>query len=129
VAPRPLILIVDDDPDTRHVYGFALEAAGFRWSEAVSGQDAMTQAQLERPALILMDLAMPRRDGWDAIAQLQADPVTRAIPFVILTGDGSEESRVRATGAGAAGFLVKPVLPDVLVAEAERLLNSRASSS
>lgn len=105
------------------MYGFALETAGFRWADAVSGHDAITQARLERPALILMDLSMPRLDGWEAIGQLQADEATRRIPFIILTGDDSPDTRERAKTAGAAGFLVKPVLPDVLEGEVKRVLS------
>jgi CheY-like chemotaxis protein len=124
VKPPPLILIVEDHVDSRHFYGLALEAASFRWAEAVSGQDAVTQAHVERPALILMDLAMPRGDGWGAIDQLQSDTLTRAIPFVIVTGDDSDGARSRAAAAGAAGFLLKPIDPDVLVAEVRRVLDA-----
>ena len=124
MSTRPLILIVDDHADARQMYGFALDAAGFRWTDAVSGQDAVTQAHVERPALILMDLTMPRLDGWEAIRQLQADEVTRTIPFLILTGDDAPESRRRAESVGAAGFLVTPVDPDVLAAEVRRALRA-----
>ena len=131
IAPRlrpdsiPLVLIVDDHADSREIHAFALQSAGMRWTDAVSGQDAITQAHNERPDLILMDLMMPRLDGWEAIRQLRADDVTRSIPFVIVTADDSPEVRSRAVAAGAAGFLLKPVTPEALVGEVTRVLGNR----
>lgn len=121
-ASGPLILIVDDNLDAREMYGTYLQTQGFRWAEAVNGLDALTQARLEKPALILMDATMPRMDGWDAIKALKQDVRTRDIPLIMLTAHAFQEHRERAERAGADGFLAKPVLPDQLGAEIRRVL-------
>jgi CheY-like chemotaxis protein len=118
----PLILIVDDNVDAREMYGMYLQHEGFRWAEAVNGQDAITQTRLEKPSLILMDATMPRMDGWEAVRLLKADETTKGIPLIMLTAHAFEEHRERARQAGADGFLAKPVLPDALAIEIRRVL-------
>jgi len=122
-GPAPLILIVDDNLDAREMYGTYLQQEGFRWAEAVNGQDALMQTRLERPSLILMDAMMPRMDGWEAVKVLKQDATTRHIPLIMLTAHAFDEHRERAVQAGADGFLAKPVLPDQLAAEIRRVLN------
>jgi len=118
----PLILIVDDNVDAREMYGMYLQHEGFRWAEAVNGHDAITQTQLEKPSLILMDATMPRMDGWAAVRILKQDAVTKDIPLIMLTAHAFQEHRDRAVEVGADGFLAKPVLPDQLAAEIRRVL-------
>jgi|SRR5450759_558602 two-component system cell cycle response regulator DivK len=118
----PLILVVDDNVDAREMYGLYLQHEGFRWAEAVNGRDAITQAKLEKPALILMDATMPRMDGWEAVRLLKQDAATKNIPLIMLTAHAFEEHRERARKAGADGFLAKPVLPDALVREIRQVL-------
>jgi CheY-like chemotaxis protein len=119
----PLILIVDDNIDAREMYGTYLQHEGFRWTEAVNGQDAITQTRTERPSLILMDATMPRMDGWEAVRILKEDADTKNIPLIMLTAHAFEEHRERAKAVGADAFLAKPVLPDQLAAEIRRVLN------
>jgi len=121
--PGPLILIVDDNLDAREMYGMYLEHEGFRWAEAMNGQEALTRAHDERPALILMDATMPRMDGWEAVRRLKEDPETQHIPLIMLTAHAFQEHRDRAAQVGADAFLAKPVLPDQLAAEIRRVLN------
>ena len=121
--PPPLILIVDDNADAREMYGLYLEHEGFRWAEAVNGQDALTQTKLEKPALILMDATMPRMDGWEAARLLKQDAATSHIPVIMLTAHAFDEDRERAKKVGADGFLAKPVLPDALAREIRQILN------
>ena len=121
-ATAPLILIVDDNLDAREMYGMYLQHEGFRWAEAVNGQDAITQTRLEKPSLILMDATMPRMDGWEAVRILKQDAATKDIPLIMLTAHAFQEHRERAAAAGADGFLAKPVLPDILAAEIRRVL-------
>jgi two-component system cell cycle response regulator DivK len=122
MAHAPLILIVDDNIDAREMYGTYLQHEGFRWAEAVNGQDAITQTKNERPSLILMDATMPRMDGWQAVQILKEDAATKDIPLIMLTAHAFEEHRERAKKAGANAFLAKPVLPDELAAEIRRVL-------
>lgn len=122
MALPPLILIVDDNLDAREMYGMYLQHEGFRWAEAVNGQDALLQTKLEQPALILMDATMPRMDGWEAVRLLKEDAATRHIPLIMLTAHAFDEHRERAMQAGADGFLAKPVLPDALAREIRAFL-------
>ncbi len=119
----PLILIVDDNLDAREMYGMYLQHEGFRWAEAVNGQDAITQTHVEKPSLILMDATMPRMDGWEAVKILKQDAVTKNIPLIMLTAHAFQEHRERAAQIGADGFLAKPVLTDELTREIRRVLN------
>lgn len=120
--PAPLILVVDDNLDAREMYAMYLEYEGFRVMEAQNGHEAIEKTCADLPSLILMDASMPRLDGWDAVKRLKADPRTRAIPVLMVTGHAYEEHRARAAAVGADGFLAKPVLPDQLAREVRRVL-------
>src|SRR5436190_21108906 len=110
MATQPLILIVDDNVDAREMYGMYLQHEGFRWAEAVNGQDAVTQTKLEKPALILMDATMPRMDGWEAVRLLKEDATTKHMPLIMLTAHAFDAHRERAAQADAGGFLAQPAL-------------------
>jgi CheY-like chemotaxis protein len=109
-----LVLIVVDSPDARALYGEYLEFCGFRVITATDGDQAVAIARAERPEVILMDLAMPRIDGWEAIRQLRADPVTIETPIVALSAHAFGEDPDRARAAGADLCLTKPCLPSQL---------------
>jgi two-component system, cell cycle response regulator DivK len=119
----PLILIVDDNVDAREMYAMYLEHEGFRVIEAQNGDEAVTKTRANLPALVLMDASMPRLDGWDAVKILKADPRTRSIRVLMLTGHAYDEHRAKAMALGADGFLPKPVLPDDLAREVRRVLH------
>ena len=105
------MLIVDDSPDARALYREYLEFCGFRVETAADGEEALAKVRIEWPAVILMDLAMPKMDGWEAIRQLRADPTTIETPIVALStfAFGDEPDRARAAGADLC--LTKPCLP------------------
>jgi CheY-like chemotaxis protein len=90
--------------------------------EATDGIDAIDTALRERPSLVLMDLAMPRLDGFAATRELKQHAQTAQIPIVALTAHTSTEDRRRASEAGCEGFLGKPCDPDLLLTEVRRLL-------
>lgn len=106
-----LVLIVVDSPDARALYGEYLEFCGFRVITAADGDRSVSLARSERPDVILMDLAVPRIDGCEAIRQLRADPVTADIPIVALSAHAFGEEPDRALAAGADLCLTKPCLP------------------
>ena len=118
----PLILVVDDNLDAREMYAMYLEYEGFRVMQAENGHEAVKKTGANLPALVLMDVSMPRMDGWDAVRALKADPRTSTIPVLMLTGHAYEEHRLKAADVGADGFLAKPVLPDELAREVRRVL-------
>ena len=120
----PLILVVDDYQDAREMYAEYLQFSGFRVAEARNGNEAVAQAFSLRPDLILMDLSLPGMDGWDATRVLKADERTKHIPVVALTGHALAGASEGARKAGCDSFVTKPCLPDDLVVEVRRMLET-----
>jgi CheY-like chemotaxis protein len=120
----PLILVVDDYQDAREMYAEYLQYSGFRVAEAKNGNEAVAQARSLKPDLILMDLSLPGMDGWEATRVLKADEATKHIPIVALTGHALAGASEGARKAGCDSFVTKPCLPDDLVVEVRRMLNS-----
>jgi two-component system cell cycle response regulator DivK len=113
---------VDDDLDARTIYRQYLKHVGCRVVTARDGLAALDKAVQHRPDVIVMDLVMPRLDGWEATKRLKRTKVTRKIPVIVLSavqmsGDG-------ARAAGCAGFLAKPCSPELLWWEVRLMLES-----
>jgi two-component system cell cycle response regulator DivK len=121
-ARKPLILIVDDFADNRAMYAEYLTFSGFRVEEAANGQEAVEKTQKLLPDLVVMDLALPVMDGWEATRVIKADPRTSSIPVVALTGHALDRHSKKAKEAGCDDFLAKPCLPDTLVDRARELV-------
>jgi len=121
-ATPPLVLLVDDSEDNREVYAQYLSFSGFRVEIAVDGVEAVEKAGRLHPDVIVMDLSLPRLDGWEATRQIKSAPATSGIPVIALTGHAVSESKRKALDAGCSGYLTKPCLPDVLVSEIRRLV-------
>jgi CheY-like chemotaxis protein len=109
----PRVLYVEDSPQNRDVVRRYLHGV-FDLLEAEDGEHGLDRAQRELPALILMDLSLPRLDGWEATRRLKSGPL-RTIPVVALTAHASREDEERARAAGCDGFLTKPVGRDLLI--------------
>jgi CheY-like chemotaxis protein len=124
-ARPPLILVVDDFADNLEMYVQYLEFTGYRTITATDGIEAIDKAMTDRPDLIVMDLSLPRMDGWEATRRLKADPRTKQIPVIALTGHALEGQSKAAEAAGCDGYLTKPCLPEALEAEIGRRLASR----
>ena len=110
-----LVLVVDDSEDNRTIYSLCLEDAGYRVALATDGEHALVQVEKERPALVIMDHNMPRMDGWEATRRLKANPLTKDIRVLVLTGHATGDAFERAKAAGADGNFMKPCLPRELV--------------
>jgi two-component system, cell cycle response regulator DivK len=121
-------LLVDDYPDAREMYGEYLEISGFDVVEAANGFEALQRAIDTSPDIILMDLSLPLMDGWEATRRLKADDRTSAIPVVGLTGQALAGTSEGARAAGCDGFVIKPCLPEDLVREIRKVLDSRSST-
>lgn len=122
---NPLILVVDDYQDAREMYAEYLQFSGFRVAEARNGNEAVEKAFELRPDLILMDLSLPGKDGWEATRELKSDERTRHIPVVALTGHALAGASEGAKKAGCDSFVTKPCLPDDLVVEVRRMLSAK----
>ncbi len=123
------VLLVDDDPYAREIYGEMLEYAGFAVSLAVDGEEALGCAFSEVPALILMDIHMPRLGGWEALQALKDDPRTGSIPVVAITANGGSENLRRAASSRFESYLVKPISPGAVLAEVQRLIGAPSKDS
>lgn len=124
----PLVLVVEDYQDAREMYAAYLQFSGYRVAEATNGLEAIEQAKAVMPDIILMDLALPKMDGWEATRRLKMDETTRHIPIVALTGHALAGHAEGARQAGCDSFVTKPCLPDALVAEIKRMLALRISA-
>jgi cyclic di-GMP phosphodiesterase len=119
-AGLPLhILVVDDDPNLRALLRTSFEVAELRVDEADSARSAAQKIASRHPDVVVLDVAMPGVDGITFCRGLKADPITRSIPVVLLTGDAVSESAARDAGADA--FLRKPFSPLGLLTMVERL--------
>jgi CheY-like chemotaxis protein len=121
---QPTVLVVDDSPDTREMYGSYLGHQGFGVFTAPDGHEAVELALAHRPDVIVMDLAMPRLNGISAVHRLKQHPRTRTIPVIILTGYAFRAIQQGALEAGADVFLTKPCLPEDLERHVRGLLAS-----
>lgn len=121
-SARPCVLLVDDDPDGRHMYGAYLEYTGFTVMQAANGIEALRHAVELRPDIILMDLSLPVMDGREATRRLKADPRTAGIPVVALTGHTLAGDSHEAMQAGCDAFVTKPCLPEELVRKIRKIL-------
>lgn len=121
-ASAPLILLVDDYADNRAMYARYLAHAGFRVDEATNGVEALDKAGALRPDLIVMDLSLPVMDGWEATRRLKADPQTKRIPVLALTGHALGGHEREANAAGCDGYVTKPCLPEDLAARIQDML-------
>jgi CheY-like chemotaxis protein len=123
---RALVLVVEDYQDAREMYAAYLQFSGYDVAEATDGAQAIERTLELMPDIILMDLALPKMDGWEATRRLKSDGRTRHIPIVALTGHALAGHAEGARQAGCDSFVTKPCLPDALVAEIERMLAGRS---
>ncbi|SDN06649.1 two-component system, chemotaxis family, response regulator CheY [Methylobacterium phyllostachyos] len=108
------ILVVDDATTVRMYYRDVLEEAGFAVEEAVNGFEGLEKAVAESFDLILVDVNMPKMDGYAFLRQGRTMPELQAVPAVMISTESAAQDRDRAYAAGANLYLVKPVRPEVL---------------
>jgi two-component system, cell cycle response regulator DivK len=120
----PRILLVDDNAENRRFLSRRLERRGFEVLVAHDGAAAVEMAKAERPDLVLMDMNMPKVDGWEATRQIKAAPESAATPVIGLTAHALEGDRDRAIEAGCADYHTKPVEFEKLMEQIEQLLRA-----
>lgn len=123
-ADRPTILVVDDNADIR-AYIRSVLKADFRVLQAADGRAGLERARTALPDLIIADVMMPELDGLGLGRALKDDPMTDAIPVILLTARAAAEDQIAGLGAGADTYLVKPFDPGVLAAAVGNLLTQR----
>jgi len=114
------ILIVDDEPGVRSIVSRILEEE-YIVLEAADGEEAIDIAKGQQPSLVLMDLIMPKMDGYTACSRIKSDQATKGIKVVILTAVGHELNKKYAGEMGADGYITKPFTPESLLEDMRRL--------
>lgn len=109
------ILVAEDERDIRELITFTLNFAGYEVVGAANGEEALELAKAAKPDLILMDVRMPRMDGYDACIQMKATESIKDIPIVFLSAKGQEVEVRTGLEAGAAEYILKPFSPDQLI--------------
>ena len=117
------ILLVDDDPKIKALVKKMLSAENFQIEEASDGFEAGIKLMQINPELIILDLHMPKMDGFEVCRQIKQDPDKAAIKVLILTGFDTRENKDRVMQLGADGYLAKPARKQTLLQEIHRLLD------
>jgi CheY-like chemotaxis protein len=118
----PLCFIVDDHGDTREGFAEYLRDWGFEVRTASDATELRTLLTTATPAAILMDVHMPRVDGWTLTREIKANPRTRDVRVVVVSASVRQEDRIAAEESGADSFIAKPCDPQSIVSELTRLL-------
>jgi CheY-like chemotaxis protein len=119
---RQLVLVVEDYQDAREMYAAYLQFSGFDVAEAGNGVEAVEKATELLPDIVLMDLALPRMDGWEATRRLKADADMRTLPIIALTAHAMAGDREKAMEAGCDDYDTKPIELPRLLGKIEELL-------
>ncbi|MFQ5949446.1 MAG: PleD family two-component system response regulator [Nitrospiria bacterium] len=117
------VLIVDDEDFVRELVRIMLESCGIETIEGKNGLEAIEKAQSEKPNLILLDVMMPKMDGYEACRQLKSNPETAQIPIVMLTARSDVSAKELGGRMGVLEYLVKPFSPKKMAERVTELLN------
>jgi DNA-binding response OmpR family regulator len=118
------ILIAEDERDIRDLVAFSLRHLGHEVIITVDGESALEQVYSERPDLVLLDVRMPRIDGYEVCRRMKGDRSLKKIPIAFLSAKGQEAEVEQGMQAGAQEYILKPFSLDNLLATVERLLKS-----
>jgi DNA-binding response OmpR family regulator len=118
--PR-IVLLVDDDTDTRRIYERLLTHEGYQVLEARTGDEAIAIARAAAPGIVVLDLGLPDMDGLDVSRALRANQAATCLRIVVLTAYVSDADRARVLAAGCDVYVAKPILPRALVAIIQQL--------
>ena len=116
------VLVVEDDPDIRELLRFTLERAGLKVVEAESGEDALTVLDGPQPSVAIIDWMLPGINGVELTQYLRKDPLTSAMPLIMLTARGEEADKLKSFDSGIDDYLTKPFSPKELVARVKALI-------
>jgi CheY-like chemotaxis protein len=123
---KKTVLLVEDEEPLRRVLRDLLEREGFTVVEAADGVQALDEVDRSAPDVLVLDLNLPRLDGYGVLSHLRARPSTAKLPVIVLTAKGDEENEVRVFETGANDFLTKPFRPRALSARLRALLKMKA---
>jgi two-component system sensor histidine kinase/response regulator len=121
----PKILVVDDNHDNVELLTKRLKALGYNTCEAYDGEEALEKVASEEPDLVILDVMMPRLDGFEVCRRLKTDEKTRLLPIIMLTAKREVPDKIKGLDTGADDYVTKPFNPQELVARVKSLLNLR----
>lgn len=122
------VLLIEDNEQNRYLARFLLEQQGYEVHEAVDGLAGIDLAETLRPALILLDIQLPRMDGYEVAAALRQHPELRATPIIAVTSYAMVGDRERCLEAGCNGYIEKPIDPSTFVDQIEAILGELAAT-
>ena len=109
------ILVVDDEPTIVRLMEFILARQGHEMIVAVNGEEALHKIRTQQPDLVLLDIMMPRIDGYEVAQRVRADPATAALPIIMLSAKAQEEDIRKGVDVGVDEYITKPFSPEHLV--------------
>jgi CheY-like chemotaxis protein len=118
------VLVIEDEADVRLLYRVNLRHAGFEVLEADDGDHGIVAARTHLPDAVILDLMMPRTDGFEVLEALRSTPVTRDIAVIVITADVRTEDHQRCYELGADVVVTKPFSPETLVSNLYRLVDA-----
>ena len=119
----PKIMIVDDDAEITNLVEVTLTRDDYQLVKVHNGAEAVSRAKAELPDLILLDIVMPKKDGYAVCREIRADPAIKHIPIVMLTSMGGEEQIRKGLDAGADAYMAKPFSPVALITKVSETLS------
>ncbi len=125
---RKRILVVDDEVYVAHILEFSLGMEGYEVVTATSGDEALAKADEEHPDLIVLDILMPKMDGYEVCRRLKADERFADVPVILLTAKHGAEDRQKGLEVGANAYITKPFRPMDLIDQIRSLLEALPSA-
>jgi two-component system, cell cycle response regulator DivK len=116
------ILVVEDQEDNRQILRDLLTNAGYKIAEAGDGEEALRAIAAKRPDLILMDIQLPKMDGYEATRRIKTNPATKDIPIIVVTSYALSGDEDKALAAGGDDYVTKPYSPKALLAKIREYL-------
>ncbi len=116
------ILVVDDEVNITQILEFSIGSEGYQVITASNGEEAIDVAKREQPNLIILDIMMPKIDGYEACRRIKANPLTKNIPVILLTAKGRDIDKRLGYEVGATDYIIKPFSPTQLIDRIQELL-------
>ncbi len=116
------VLVVEDDAQNSYLIGFILEKSGYEVTSASDGEQAVAEVEKSVPDLILMDMLLPKMNGYEATRRIKARPESKDVPIVALTAYSMKGDREKILESGCDGYISKPIDPETFVSEMEEYI-------
>jgi len=128
MTTKKKILVVDDEDDILNFLELVLQEKGYEVLTAGGGQEALTQAQMAKPDLVLLDIMMPQMDGWEVLKLLRVDDETANVPVAMLSARTDAQDRVQGLQEGAVDYIFKPFSLEDLLNKIESIFGQAETS-